>query len=58
MGFRPQHGGWWHDRKILFLQTHMPPMFSYRPPAIPCVYDLTGAQLVPHDCEYAGEYRR
>jgi hypothetical protein len=53
-----RHGGWWHDRKTLSLQIHMPPMFSYRPPPVPCQYDLAKDRLVISDCNYAGEYKR
>jgi hypothetical protein len=52
------NGGWWRKNATLYLQPHMPPQYSYRPPAIPCRYELTGNRLLLRDCQYAGEYRR
>jgi hypothetical protein len=51
-------GSWRSDDTTLFLQIHMPPMYSYRPPPIPCQFVLSGDRLTLGGCAYAGEYTR
>lgn len=51
-------GSWRSDDTTLFLQIHMPPMYSYQPPPIPCQFVLSGDRLTLSGCRYAGEYTR
>jgi hypothetical protein len=53
-----REGGWHSRDTTLFLQVHMPPMYSYRPPPIPCQFVLAGDRLILSGCTYAGEYAR
>jgi hypothetical protein len=53
-----REGSWRSDDTTLFLQVHMPPMYSYRPPPIPCRFVLASDRLSLSNCTYAGEYTR
>jgi hypothetical protein len=53
-----REGSWRNDGTMLFLQVHMPPMFSYQPPPIACRFALSGDKLTLSNCTYSGEYTR
>jgi hypothetical protein len=53
-----REGSWHNDDATLFLQVHMPPMYSYQPPPIACRFALSGDRLTLSNCTYSGEYTR
>ena len=52
-----REGGWHSRDTTLFLQVHMPPMYSYRPPPIPCQFVLAGDRLILSGCNMRASTR-